>query len=1357
MLKDKRELVKIGEGEFSNVYLVSDADEQYVLKKYISGKGAEARREYLFLKSITSPYVVKPLGINMGDEAELKMEYIEGFPIDEDTFTPEIMKQCCVTLSDIHTKGIIVNDIKSKNILVKDGEAFFIDFGLATVTNYNDNRFRGTPAFSAPEKFKFNANTVASDIFSLGLLFLSLTENLSPSAGKSNAAFKRLLLDETAWKTFQKRISSDIIRKMVNFKPLDRPSLNDIILTLDSNHQFSHSEARGVVFPSQVAKAKQLIQNHKITLNRFDEPDEIATLFKLLSENEDRTTVILDEDLYITDSARFFKNLGVGLLDDLSSYIKINDDICFILLRSDIIATHNYFNSLVSFSNCYTIQVSLEKPSLNISLSELEECFGFLKFPQAKLEQLAGNAPTIIKDILFADKLSTDNEELLALLNLNRVGIPIVLIEKVFADWEIQLSSVMGHGLVTLNGGYVSLKNRNSLIVSEKLLERVKVEALNLKLYYYVSLVLFLNNNSDEGISYFTQYLAQLIKKEQYQTALESSERMSLAYPILKEDFSFEKRYAFLLRKNSFLHDSLEVYDSLLDSNSGLKKAILLSDRAVVESELKHLDSALHNLQESATIFKSLEQVKRYARTLNNIGYTQFQMDNLSGALRTFREVHKYAGVNKLPNWEAVSLLNLADTFLQQGNWAKSIHFGNQAYTKSVELDKFAYSLQAELIVCQARVICGEKLNYEQFILEKLSEESITQNNQLLVLTIPALIYIYFLANINSAMIIKRVESYISLLGDVDDKEYNEALFWLNYIQGNYLKAVEIARLTTSGVILQNLLENSSEPIKYFLDQLVSEDRLFRLGRIVALISKCNNLVDSKAWLQEFMNLANINPLVINKTTETEGDLGLVWQIIQAIVTGENSKEVINATLLSLLKIGNMERAIFYKLEGDKLNINQAFDLSGVVDSKTLSISHSVLEEVVKNRKLTFFSDLMDEVNAPVTASIFGLGLRSAVGFPLIISGKVEGVFYSDALSKESFSSAHQMYLEVISIQSNSVLERLILLDQLKNAKKGTQRIEGFHGIIGSSKVMVEIFEKIKVIGKHNINVLIGGETGTGKELIAKAIHNEYAKSEPFVPINCAAIPENLLESELFGHAKGAFTGADSDKIGLFEAAGSGTIFLDEIGEMPLLLQAKVLRVLQERVVTPLGATTAVKVRMRVIAASNRNLNELIKQNLFRSDLLYRLSVYNITLPSLSQRREDIPLLVQYFIEKFNTKFNKKIKGTDLALMQKIQNREWAGNIRELENFVEQSVVVSNSEILDSALLVEEVQPQDTLGSFPINWQEYKQFRKEYLKDLDVKYLKTLLNLVDDNYSAAARLAGVSRIQIYRLQADVTK
>lgn len=243
--------------------------------------------------------------------------------------------------------------------------------------------------------------------------------------------------------------------------------------------------------------------------------------------------------------------------------------------------------------------------------------------------------------------------------------------------------------------------------------------------------------------------------------------------------------------------------------------------------------------------------------------------------------------------------------------------------------------------------------------------------------------------------------------------------------------------------------------------------------------------------------------------------------------------------------------------------------------------------------------------------------------------------------------------------------------------KKELNKENSFQNIIGNSGPMHQIFELIRRVSVTPTNILVTGESGTGKEVIAKAIHyNGPLKDKPFVTVNCGAIPENLMESEMFGHKKGSFTGAVSDKQGLFEVADGGTLFLDEVGELPASIQVKLLRAIQERIIRRVGATDDMKVEVRIIAATNRNLEDMVAKGTFRQDLFYRLNVINIKSPALRDRRDDIPLLANHFLRKYNERLTKNINGISDEAMEQLKKYDYPGNVRELENLIERTVAL---------------------------------------------------------------------------------
>lgn len=319
------------------------------------------------------------------------------------------------------------------------------------------------------------------------------------------------------------------------------------------------------------------------------------------------------------------------------------------------------------------------------------------------------------------------------------------------------------------------------------------------------------------------------------------------------------------------------------------------------------------------------------------------------------------------------------------------------------------------------------------------------------------------------------------------------------------------------------------------------------------------------------------------------------------------------------------------------------------------------------------------------------------------------------------------------------VLENRIL-------KKEIQRNFDFENIVGKSSAIQKIYDMIQTVAETDSTVLISGNSGTGKELVARALHfKSRRKNKPFIAVNCGAISENLIESELFGHKKGAFTGAITDKEGYMKAADGGTLFLDEISEMPPQLQVKLLRALQEKEYTPVGTTLSLPVNVRFIATTNRDLKEEVKAGRFREDLYYRLNVIDINLPSLKEREEDIPLLADHFLNKYRTDLKKNVKGIDSEAMRALINYEWRGEVRELENIIERAVIFCKEEFITLKDLPQIFRPDSEVVDFTISGsleESTKKFEREII-------LKALAGN-DYNKEKAADVLQVGLSTLYR-------
>ena len=424
-------------------------------------------------------------------------------------------------------------------------------------------------------------------------------------------------------------------------------------------------------------------------------------------------------------------------------------------------------------------------------------------------------------------------------------------------------------------------------------------------------------------------------------------------------------------------------------------------------------------------------------------------------------------------------------------------------------------------------------------------------------------------------------------------------------------------------------------------------------------------------------------------------------------------------------------------------------DVLGQEGFSTLTISQSL--EASKTIKKEEFDVIVTDLRM---TGLKGLDLleeakRVAPLTPVIIItafGTIESAIQAMKMGAYDYiTKPFQMDEFVLTVKK--ALENRLLKKEVVRLRKEVESRYHFHHLIGKSPAMQSIYDLIERIADSTSNVLITGESGTGKELVARAIHyNGITKEGPFIPINCAAIPETLLESELFGYKRGAFTDAKTDKKGLMVEAAEGTIFLDEVAEMSSLFQAKLLRVIEEREVRPLGDTNSYAIDVRIISASNRDIKNLIHEGRFREDLYFRMKVIDIELPPLRERREDIPLLVDHFINQFGKKPNRKISGVSEEALKILMNYSWPGNVRELENIIQRAIALCRHEVilpedLPSSML--RVQDDESLLE--------KGLHKKYTLDqLEKEYIKNVLIEAGGNKSKAAEILGLDRKTLYR-------
>ena len=413
---------------------------------------------------------------------------------------------------------------------------------------------------------------------------------------------------------------------------------------------------------------------------------------------------------------------------------------------------------------------------------------------------------------------------------------------------------------------------------------------------------------------------------------------------------------------------------------------------------------------------------------------------------------------------------------------------------------------------------------------------------------------------------------------------------------------------------------------------------------------------------------------------------------------------------------------------------------------RAVTVSRTFVQQVLRDGVALLANDGVSEWTE-ASDSLISTGAQSVMCVPLILFDRKIGVLYLDTTSpRDPFNNDHLKLVAAISGIAAVAIENARQFEWLETEKErllSDVNIE--HNMIGETAAMQRVYHFISKVAPTDATVLISGESGTGKELAARAIHrNSKRAQKAFMAVNCAALNESLLESELFGHEKGSFTGALAQKKGRLEIADGGTIFLDEIGELTLALQVKLLRVLQEREFERVGGTVTLKVDLRVIAATNKNLEEAIEAGEFRQDLYYRLNVVSLEMPPLRERREDIMLLANYFADKYGARCNRKLRGFSTEARNYLTAYDWPGNVRELENAIERAVVLGTTDLILPEDLPEAVLEARLSSTSPLRYHEaVTQAKKEIILDAAAQ--------VNGNFAEAARLLGVHPNYLQRL------
>ena len=446
-----------------------------------------------------------------------------------------------------------------------------------------------------------------------------------------------------------------------------------------------------------------------------------------------------------------------------------------------------------------------------------------------------------------------------------------------------------------------------------------------------------------------------------------------------------------------------------------------------------------------------------------------------------------------------------------------------------------------------------------------------------------------------------------------------------------------------------------------------------------------------------------------------------------------------------VVEVTRADKGFLILMESNQLRVKVARNISREnIEDAVERVSDSIVAKVVRTGKPLIISDALDDPEFNSSESVVNLKLLSVMCAPLMHKGEVFGLLYlgNDRLINR-FEQKSLDTLTIFSAQASLILQNAMLVNELKlDNLELKKRLEDhqYGDIIGACQGMRDVYKRIDKISPTDISVLVTGETGTGKELIAREIHRRSPRVKgPFITINCGAIPENLLESELFGHAKGSFTGAIATKQGKFQAAIGGTLFLDEIGELPLQLQVKLLRALQEKIVYKVGENRGEPVDIRVVCATNKVLEDEVKRNAFREDLFFRINVVTLKLPPLRDRQDDVLVLARYFLTKFSREFNSRSRGFTPSATVAMKKYGWPGNIRELENRLKKAVVLADKPLLTPEDI--DLRPENLDPIMPLAIAK-EEFQKRYINEV--------LERNNGNRTKTAKDLGVDPRTIFR-------
>lgn len=1366
-----------------------DNDTKYIIKKFDSDRTAEARTEYLYLQTAQTDYVVKAVAYLAAEQPVIVLDYIEGQTLTKHSYAEWKDYEICLarlarTISILHSRGICLNDIKPENLVIKAGIAYITDLGLATANLFFEGSFRGTPSYAAPEKFLRFSNSFASDMFSLGMVLFYCKHNQTVMDLVGSEEFQKIIAKEELWqKQLELLEDNELILSLLSYNPASRLKAHDLAVRLAEKHglkldAIDQSFIESYVFKPQYAAVERLWKKKNLTIDYSDEPQIIENLLSLWAEAKGKKLLILDESLFVSQPDVFFKSFPIGYRD-INSYQTHfaewlqEQPIAVLLRRNKQLDPTSFFDDIKAKTDAMQIWIGTESELKEVSNAEISDIAAKLPLrqtDQGKLKQRLKQAKPFYVRLLLIELIKSKitalpDNELTRFLSWMQISLPLVLVEKTWENWYQLVQDGMLNRKIIIDNNvirtdtHITTADAPDMALVERIIGlSVKTGFNNITgdIYYQIK-------EPDKALEFWTSYVDDLIKKEYFLSAYEFTRQ--LRKKVKSFPFELLKKEAFLARICGHFELSNKMYEKLIGQSEGIMKAVLSVDQAIVLQALKRFNEAIDLYKNAIDLFRLHKDQKSLFRAMNNLGVVYFGLQRYTDAEQLFYDVLEEAKQNNNIQFEAISYLNLSDIQLKRGEWKRVLYYTDKAISITFSNQKWNLYSNGNVIKSRALFALG---NFDEAIkiLIDLKDNPKISENLLQYQEILAWL-LYFLTVTNREKAFELADS--TGLNDVSLHEIlKRELFFNNFSRKRYLKANSYLQDVSETAILKAFFNSDIEYIIERLNEIRNQSEidlyLYYLTQFIMIFPDLaySRLSDS---IQEAQSLYTYKP--VNFLAEHYGiqsRQAVFWSdIIVGIGLSESMESLMELALNVMRKIAKTDKYVYVETHPSGFKPVRAINAGGnTIGIDKLLLSETVFHHVAKAEGYFYLSPVTQHIVSEGHSSLLGLGITTVAGFTVMKNGSTQGIFYCDSSQELTIDdNQHAMFKILANLIQNKV-ENLNARDE-RNNRPDCAEPEDMEGtsetIIGKSSAMLDVLSKISLVGGHNVNVLISGPTGSGKELVAREIHRKYNTSfqnsvrSPFIAVNCAAIPESLLESELFGYKKGAFTGATGDKKGKLLAADNGTIFLDEIGEMPILLQSKLLRVIQERVITPLGSEQDIPVNVRIIAASNQNLEEMVSKNQFRADLFYRLKVMTIELPSLAERKEDIPMLAISFMKKFNEKFRKKVVGFHPEAIRYLQNREWKGNVRELENEMERALLLCNGEYL--TLEDFNAEADTAAGSIfrnlPMQWSQFKDYKKRIEDELDKRYIKLLLDETNNNIAAASKLGKLDRMQIYRL------